>query len=216
MSTTTSLYLDFQFDGGAPAQALRVLNAAIEAAPIASVLLRSAAGVELDAQTARTLVAVPQTKGIATLVVVGLDAPAKLGADGIHMPWTPDIVREFKTLRQAAPREMMIGADAGRSRHDAMEMGEAGADYVAFGIPPHVEDRDKAAERQHGLIAWWSGLFEVPCVAFDVESSDVAHQLATAGADFVCVRVTSADTEQDAAASVREFSESINMSEPAK
>ncbi len=216
MPTTTSLYLDFQFDGGAPAQALRVLNAAIEAAPIASALLRPAAGIELDAQTARTLIVVPQKKAIATLVVAGPDAAAKLGADGIHMPWTPDIVREFKTLRQTAPRQPIIGADAGRSRHDAMEMGDAGADYVAFGIPPHVEDRDKAAERQRGLIAWWSEVFEVPCVAFDVESSDFAHQLATAGADFVCVRVTSADTEQDAAERVREFSESINMSEPAK
>ena len=30
----------------------------------------------------------------------------------------------------------IIGVDAGISRHDAMTVAEAGADYVAFGAPP--------------------------------------------------------------------------------
>ncbi|MBS0232942.1 MAG: thiamine phosphate synthase [Proteobacteria bacterium] len=216
MPTTTSLYLDFQLDRGAPDEALRVLKAAIGAAPIASGLLRPAAGMTLDARTARPFITTLQEAGIAALAVGGMDTQRKLGADGIHVPWSSDIVREFKTLRQAAPQETIIGADAGRSRHDAMEMGEGSADYVAFGIPPHVEDRGKAAERQRDLIAWWSELFEIPCVAFDIETADAAHRLAAAGADFVSVRVTSADAEQAAAARVREFSEALKMPEPAK
>ena len=193
-----------------------MLKAAIEAAPIASALLRPAAGIRIDAATARPLVATMQEAGIAALIAEGMDTQRKLGADGIHVPWSQDIVREFKTLRQAAPRETIIGADAGRSRHDAMEIGEAGADYVAFGIPPHVEDRAKAAERQRDLVAWWSELFEIPCVAFDVESVEAARRLTAAGADFVSVRVTGADAEQAAAARVREFSEALKMPEPAK
>ncbi len=213
--TTTSLYLDFQLDGDAHASALSALSAALEAAPISSVLLRPAAGKKLDAQSVRALLALPQKKGIAVLITPGAGELASLGADGVHVLWSPEIVREFKTLRQASPNAI-VGADAGRSRHEAMELGEAGADYVAFGIPPHVEDREKAAERQRDLIAWWSELFEIPCVAFNVPDSEAAHRLAEAGADFVCVAISSAETEQDVAARVREFSQALRIPETAK
>ncbi len=215
MYTSTSIYLEFQFDSGSAAPALGMLTAAIDAAPIESALLRSAPGVELDAAIARALIARAQEKGIAMLVASSAGDAAKLGADGVHVLWTPDIGEAFKTQRQAAPKSI-VGADAGRSRHDAMELGDAGADYVAFGIPPHVEDRAKAAERQRDLIVWWSELFEIPCVAFDVPDSGAAHQLAGAGADFVSVRVTSSEPGPDAAARVREFSEALRMPESAE
>jgi thiamine-phosphate pyrophosphorylase len=68
-----------------------------------------------------------------------------------------------------------------------MSLGEAGAEYVGFGIPPHVEDRAAAAERRLELVAWWSEIFEPPCVAFDVDTVEDAAALAAAGADFVAV-----------------------------
>jgi thiamine-phosphate pyrophosphorylase len=70
-----------------------------------------------------------------------------------------------------------------------MTLGEAGADYVGFGIPALVEDRETARERRLELVAWWSEIFEVPCVAFDVEADEDAGLLAQAGADFVALRV---------------------------
>lgn len=216
MPSTARLYLDFEIDSTHPAPALSKLAAAIDAAPIASVLIRPALDVPLDIEATRALVATVQKKGIAALVASSVEDAAKLGADGIHLPWSKDIVRQFKTLRQSAPAGTVIGADAGRSRHDAMELGEAGADYVAFGVPPHVEYREKAAERQLDLITWWSELFEVPCVAFDVSDATAAHRLAEAGADFVGVRSTPADSEAEAIARVSEFSEALRMPEPAK
>jgi len=156
-----------------------------------------------------------QKNGIAALVVSNVARSAASGSDGIHVPWSADIVRAFKTVRQAMPHAI-VGADAGRSRHEAMELGEAGADYVAFGIPPHVEDREKAMERQRDLIAWWAELFEIPCVAFDVPDADAAHALVLAGADFVTVSVGSTASAQDAAARVRTFSEALRVPEPAK
>jgi thiamine-phosphate pyrophosphorylase len=209
---TTSLYLDFQFDGGTLTDATRVLTAAIEAAPIASVLLR---GAHLEGATPISLITLAQKNGIAALVEASDEDAPMFGADGIHLNWSPDIVSKFKTLRDKMP-EIIIGADAGRSRHDAMELGESGADYVAFGIPPHVEDRAKAADRQRDLVAWWAELFEVPCVAFDVPDAESAHALAAAGADFVSSRVRSKTSEKDAAAQIREFSEALSISEPAK
>lgn len=214
VSTSTSLYLDFQIDDTSASQAKSVLSAAIEAAPIASVLLRPRQGAKIDSETARPLIALAQAQGIAVLIASETGETNMLGADGVHLIWSPNIIRSFKTARQAAP-DAIVGADAGRSRHDAMEIGENGADYVAFGIPPHVEDREKAAERQRDLISWWSELFEVPCVAFDVPDSDAAHTLAALGADFVSLSVTSSDTEKDAAARVLAFSAALRIPETA-
>ncbi|MBS0250290.1 MAG: thiamine phosphate synthase [Proteobacteria bacterium] len=214
MSTPTSLYLDFQIDDASAARAKSVLAVAIEAAPIASVLLRHGQGAKIAAETARPLIALAQAQGIAVLIASDTGETDMLGADGVHLLWSSNIIRSFKTARQSAP-VAIVGADAGRSRHDAMELGENGADYVAFGIPPHVEDREKAAERQRDLISWWSELFEVPCVAFDVPDSEAAHALAASGADFVSVSVTSTDTEQDAADRVRAYSAALRIPETA-
>lgn len=217
VSSATSLYLDFEIDAGSTAaHAVSVLKSACDAAPVASILIRTAEGVTLDEAAARTLIAEAQKRNIAVLVASSLNDAAKLGADGVHLPWSREIVREFKTLKQAAAPGTIIGVDAGRSRHDAMEVAEAGADYVAFGVPPHVEDRERAAERQLGLVSWWSEVVEIPCVAFDVDDPEAAHSLAAAGADFVAVRVTSADTAETAASEIRQFSEALRIPEPAK
>ena len=60
---------------------------------------------------------------------------------------------------------------------------------MGFGIPAHVEDRETARARQLALIEWWSEIFEVPCVAFDVETSQEAVALAQSGADFVALAI---------------------------
>jgi thiamine-phosphate pyrophosphorylase len=207
-----NLYLDFQFDGGSTAEAAGVFSAAIGAAPIASVLIR---GANLLGPTLKALITLAQKHGIAALVEASDGDAPMFGADGIHLGWSPDIVSKFKALRRERPG-IIVGADAGRSRHEAMELGESGADYVAFGIPPHVEDRAKAADRQLDLIGWWAELFEVPCVAFDVPDAGSAHALAAAGADFVSLRMSSKTSENDAVARTREFSEALRLPEPAK
>jgi hypothetical protein len=37
------------------------------------------------------------------------------------------------------------------------------------------------------MVAWWAPIFEVPCVAFDVETCEEGAELAADGADFVAV-----------------------------
>lgn len=217
VSSATSLYLDFEIEAGSTAaHTASVLRAACDAAPVASILIRPSEGPILDEATARTLIAEAQKRNIAVLIASSLNEATKLGADGVHLPWSREIVREFKTLKQAVAPGLIIGVDAGRSRHDAMEVAEAGADYVAFGVPPHVEDRERAAERQLDLVSWWSEVFEIPCVAFDVDNPDAAHSLAAAGADFVAVRLTSADSAETVASEIRQFSEALRIPEPAK
>ena len=212
-----SLYLDFEIATGQLEVARDVLAAALDAAPVASVLIRPhpdpGAEAASTSATTRALLSLVQKRGIAALVLADAAHASQLGADGMHVPWTRDVVREFKELRVVMAAATIIGGDAGRSRDDAMQLGEAGADYVAFGIPPHVEDRARAIERQIDLISWWSQIFEVPCVAFDVADADQARRLAEAGADFISVPLSSHDPMRDAVARVRAFSDALKVHE---
>lgn len=212
----TKLYLDFEAATGALETDREVLTAALVAAPFASVLIRSRRDTVLDDATARALIAIVQKKGLPALIYGGSTEVPQLGADGIHLPWAQDIVSQFKEARRVAPPGSIIGADAGRSRHDAMELGEAGADYIAFGIPPDVEDRTVAIERRIDLIAWWNEVFELPSVAFDVADAGEARRLAEAGADFVSVTVPQHCAVDYAISRVRDFAGALMLHERAE
>ncbi len=114
MPADTKLYLDFEVAMGAPETPREVLTAMLEAAPIASVLIRSSRDTVLDDATARALIAIARKKSVTALIYGGSTQVPQLGADGIHLPWAQDIVSQFKDTRRVAPPGSIIGADAGR------------------------------------------------------------------------------------------------------
>lgn len=84
----------------------------------------------------------------------------RLGLDGVHLS---DGARSVRTLRKELGSDAIIGAFCGTSRHDGMNAGEAGADYVAFGpigSLPLGDDR----RADFDLIEWWSQMIEVSVV----------------------------------------------------
>ena len=163
------------------------LAAALSAADIASVLIVAAAGRALDAAAGKALVELARRHGAAALVAGDARLARSLGADGVHLAGAADLAEAYREARGILGPDGVIGVDPGISRHDAMTLAEAGADYVAFGAPAHLKDRDKAKARRDELVAWWADIFQVPCVAFDAESVEEAQRLAAAGADFVAV-----------------------------
>lgn len=186
METVSETRIYFVVAAGAAPQTVARL---VAAADTAALLIVPGPGAALDAAAARPLVACAQAKGIAALIADDAVLARALRADGVHLRWDDNIVARYKEARDILGRRFIVGADAGRSRHDAMTLGEADADYVAFGIPAHVEDRETARARRLDLIGWWNEIFEVPCVAFDVETVEEARALAAAGADFVALTV---------------------------
>ena len=72
--------------------------------------------------------------------------------------------------------------------------------------------RQPAEQRQLDLIAWWSEIFQPPCVAFDVTSASHAQALAAAGADFIAVTVSPLTTTADATRTLAAYAEAITLS----
>jgi thiamine-phosphate pyrophosphorylase len=168
------------------------LAAALAAGEIASVVVAVPDSAETAVADIRTLIEQAQAAGAAALVRDDARLARTLKADGVHLSVDggPDVkggAKGYGEAREIVGRGLIVGVDAGRSRHDAMEAGEAGADYVAFGIPDRVGDREKAHLRRCELVAWWAEVFEVPVVAFDVVDPAEAAALAAAGADFIAV-----------------------------
>ena len=111
----------------------------------------------------------------------------RIKADGVHLGQDDG---DPNDAREALGRDAQIGVTCNASRHLAMEAGEAGADYVAFGAfyPSTTKDKGPDAERPTpDLIAWWTQLFEIPAVAIGGITPGNCAPLIEAGADFLAV-----------------------------
>jgi thiamine-phosphate pyrophosphorylase len=159
-----------------------VSGAALQAGDIAAVLLR------LEQADERTLInrvkavgAAVQRHDVALLLDGHAELAARSGADGAHLAPIEALAAALPTLKP----DRIAGAGGLRSRHDAMLAGEAGADYVMFGEPDRRGGRPPFAAIEERL-AWWSQLFQAPCVGYAASLDEVAH-VAQAGADFVAL-----------------------------
>ena len=121
-----------------------------------------------------------QGRGVACLIEADARLAERLGADGLHIEADDEAYRKARDL---LGESASIGAGCGQSRHDAMRLAGLGADYVAFG--PTAESGIDEIDQYAELIAWWSEIFVVPCVAWNVDSPEDAAKLAALGADFV-------------------------------
>jgi thiamine-phosphate pyrophosphorylase len=189
-----------------PAAAQR-LAAALEAGDVATVLLVPPAGKTLEPAPAKELVELVQKAGVAALVADDARLARTLKADGVHLFAAPGTAERYAEAREILGTRYIVGADAGRSRHDAMTIGEAGADYVAFTLPENasVEDEDEQLEQ----LAWWSEIFEVPCVAFGARAPEEAEAQAAAGADFVAVPIATAATLADVQSEIAAYADAL-------
>ena len=144
---------------------------------------------------------------VAFIVNDSMKLAKRLGADGVHLGQQDGDIREARALLGPAAQ---IGKTCHDSRHLAMEAGEAGADYVAFGAFYPTTTKPSDYRPEHSILSWWSALFEIPCVAIGGITAVNARPLVDAGADFLalCQAVWGRD---DPAAAVRAFDEVLAL-----
>jgi len=177
------------------------LENALAAGPVAAFQFRvKSVDQHAAARLAAPLQEICAAREVAFIVNDSVALAKRLGADGVHLGQDDGDVRE---AREALGRDAQIGVTCHASRHFAMEAGDAGADYVAFGsfFPSSTKASEHRPEPE--LLEWWSELFEIPCVAIGGITPDNCAPLVKAGADFlaVCDAVWSGDE----AAGVRAF-----------
>jgi len=180
------------------------LKAALEGGPVAAFQLRVKDVPEDEiARLAEPLQGICAQAGVAFIVNDSMQLAKRIGADGVHLGQQDGDVREARALLGPTAQ---IGVTCHDSRHLAVEAGEAGADYVAFGAFYPTTTKPSRYRPDPSILTWWSALFEVPCVAIGGITPRNARPLIDAGADFiaVCQAVWSAGDYRGAVAAFAE------------
>ena len=186
----------------APTDFSGVLKDALKGGDVASFQLRLKHVSDDEIRRATdTLRPIVQAAGAAFILNDRPDLAAELGCDGVHVGQED---ASYAEARAALPNGI-VGVTCHDSRHLAMDAGEAGADYVAFGafFPTQTKEPKSVADIE--LLQWWAQAMVVPVVAIGGITIANAPALITAGADFLAVAAGVWDYASGPQEAVREF-----------
>lgn len=161
------------------------LAEALDAGPVAAFQLRLK-GIDEHAIAALAppLQAICAEREVAFIVNDSIGLAKRLKADGVHLGQDDGDARD---AREQLGRDAQIGVTCHDSRHLAMEAGEAGADYVAFGAFYPTDTKEVQHQPDPSILGWWSTVTGIPCVAIGGITPANAKPLVDAGADFLAV-----------------------------
>lgn len=187
------------------------LEAALSAGPVAAFQFRVK---DIEQHEAARLAAPLQeicaAHDCAFIVNDSVALAKRLRADGLHLGQSDDDLAE---AREELDPDVQIGVTCHNSRHLAMEAGEAGADYVAFGAfyPTQTKQVEHVAEIE--TLEKWATIMEIPCVAIGGITPGNAMPLIQAGADFIAVSGAVWNHADGPAAAVRAFCQLLSEAE---
>ena len=179
------------------------LAQALDAGPVAAFQLRLK-GIDEHriATAAPPLQRICAERDVAFIINDSIALAKRLGADGVHLGQQDGTVKD---ARAALGREAQIGVTCHDSRHLAMEAGEAGADYVAFGAFFPTTTKETKYIADPSLLSWWRTITGIPCVAIGGITPQNARPLIEAGADFLAVSGAIWNDLEGPMAAVRKF-----------
>ncbi|WP_340296847.1 MULTISPECIES: thiamine phosphate synthase [unclassified Roseobacter] len=138
------------------------LAAVLDAYPIACLRLAMASRDEDDlARAADHLREIAHARDIPLVMSEHIKLVERLGLDGVHLL---DGSRSTRKTRADLGGDAIIGCFCANSRHDGMNAGEMGADYISFG-PVGDTSLGDGSRAEDDLFAWWSQMIELPVVA---------------------------------------------------
>lgn len=170
--------------GFAAAEFETALRAALSGGDVASVILPQYGVDEAAFQAFATpAVAAAQEHGAAAIIAGDSRVAGRLQADGLHVEGSKADVADAIDRLQG---RMIVGADAGKTRDDALDIGEERPDYVFFGRFGY----DRTPEphpRNLSLASWWAEMIELPCIVLGGSEIASVEAVAATGAEFVAL-----------------------------
>ncbi len=199
-----------------PAAFAEQLKAALGAGDVACLQLRFKEGEQSASdnafrRAAEAVLPLCHEHDVALLINDRPDLAVKLGADGVHIGQQD---ASYEEARRLLGPDRIVGITCHNSRHLAMEAAEAGADYVAFGAFYPTTTKQPKFQAEPDLLAWWSELMEVPCVAIGGITVENCAPLVAAGADFLAVSAGIWQHPAGPAEAVKAFNEAIAKHRP--
>jgi thiamine-phosphate pyrophosphorylase len=204
------LYLVSPLDvGGAFPERLRQ---ALGAGPVAAFQLRvKGPDQHRAAALAEPLQRICEAHETAFIVNDDMALAKRIAADGVHLGQSDGDPREARLLLGPSAQ---IGVTCHGSRHLAMEAGEAGADYVAFGAFFPTATKEVHHRPDPSILSWWAALFEIPSVAIGGISPENGRMLVEAGADFLAACGAVWNHPEGPAAAVAAFQDVVQSARP--
>jgi thiamine-phosphate pyrophosphorylase len=186
------------------------MSAALDSDDVACVQLRLK---DVDDDTVRRacdiLRPIVQSRDVALLLNDRPDLAAETGCDGVHVGQDD---MPYEKARRLIGDDGIVGVTCHDSRHLAMVAAEKGADYVAFGAFFATATKQPKAQADPEILAWWSELMTVPCVAIGGITVDNCRSLVEAGADFLAISAGVWDHPEGPAEAIRAFNAKIRQS----
>ena len=179
------------------------LKAALDAGDVACLQLRLKDVADDEIRRACTqLMPIAHAHDVAFVLNDRPDLAREMGCDGVHIGQND---MRYDDARRLVGPDRIVGVTCHNSRHLAMEAGEAGADYVAFGAFFPTSTKTVQFYAEVDLLSWWSELVEVPCVAIGGITLANCEPLIAAGADFLAVASAVWEHTDGPAAAVKAF-----------
>lgn len=207
----TRLYLITPPEVSDVAAFARTFEGALEGGDVACLQVRIKPGGLIDEAAteavARAVQPICRERDVALIINDSVDVCERVGADGVHLG---AMDMQVKEARKRLGKQPVIGATAKNSRHVAMEAGEQGADYVAFGAFFPSETKADTVPADTELLTWWQAVMELPCVAIGGITPERAKALSLAGADFLATSSAVWAHPDGPSAAVRAFNAALD------
>ena len=191
------------------------LEAALSAGDVGAFQLRMKdATDDMIRDAVRVLMPIVHAHGVAFMLNDRVDLAKELKVDGVHLGQEDMKLAEARAILGA---NMAIVISCHDSGHLAMEAGEAGADYVAFGAYHPTQSKSPEKLAMYGtpapdLLSWWSTYTTVPAVAIGGLTPENCGELVLQGADFIAAITAVWSHPEGAAAAVKAFNKAIKES----
>ena len=171
-------------ENAAAAEFETALQAALAGGDVASVILPQYGADEASFQAlAERAVAGARQPGAGAIIAGDTRAAGRVQADGLHVEGGKKDVAEAIARLQG---RMIVGADAGKTRDEALGIGEERPDYVFFGRFGY-DRTPEPHSRNLGLGRWWAEMIEVPCIVLGGADLESVGTVAATGVEFVAL-----------------------------